>query len=125
MLAGANTHIDLDLGITAQNIAPALTLPKLHGDFNTINTVLAIQINGVVDDINQLSPELAELYQILAEREIFVISQAVAAIRDSARRFAIVLTVVLGSAWPLTIWARDRTVAAQADLITIPRGLSA
>jgi hypothetical protein len=28
---------------------------------------LAIQINGVVDDINQLSPELAELYQILAE----------------------------------------------------------
>ena len=46
MLAGVNTHIDLDLEITAQNIAPALTLPKLHGDFNTINAALAIQING-------------------------------------------------------------------------------
>jgi Family of unknown function (DUF5995) len=67
MLAGVNTHIDMDLGVTAQNIAPPLKLPKLHGDFNTINAVLAIQINGVVDDINQLSPELAELYQILAE----------------------------------------------------------
>ena len=85
MLAGVNTHIDLDLGITAQNIAPALTLPKLHGDFNTINAALAIQINGVVDDINQLSRELAELYQILAESEIFVISQAV---RDRAVRGA-------------------------------------
>ncbi len=49
MLAGVNTHIDLDLEITAQNIAPALTLPKLHGDFNTINAALAIQINGVVE----------------------------------------------------------------------------
>ena len=76
----------------------------------------------MVDDINQLSRELAELYQILAESEIFVISQAVAAIRDSAWRFAIVLTVVLGSARPLTIWARDRTVAAQVDLIYHPQG---
>jgi hypothetical protein len=50
-----------------------------------------------------------------------VISQAVAAIRDSAWRFAIVLTVVPGSARPLTIWARDRKVAAQVDLITTPR----
>ena len=30
MLAGVNAHIDLDLGITAQNIAPATKLPKLH-----------------------------------------------------------------------------------------------
>ena len=43
MLAGVNAHIDLDLGITAQNIAPAMKLPKLHDDFNTINAVLASQ----------------------------------------------------------------------------------
>ncbi len=51
-----------------------------------------------------------------------MISQAVAAIRDSAWRFAIVLTVVPGSARPLTIWARDRKVAAQVDLIYHPQG---
>jgi hypothetical protein len=54
MLAGVNAHIDLDLGITAQNIAPATKLPKLHDDFNTINAVLASQVNGLVDDIDQL-----------------------------------------------------------------------
>jgi hypothetical protein len=123
MLAGVNTHIDLDLGITAQNIAPAMKLLNLHGDFNTINAVLASQVNGVVDDINQLSPDLGELYQILAGNEIFLINQAVAAMRDSAWRFAIMLAVVPGFARPLTIWARDRKVAAQVDLIYHPPGV--
>ncbi len=44
MLAGVNAHIDLDLGIAAQNIAPAMKLPTLHKDFNTINAVLASQV---------------------------------------------------------------------------------
>jgi len=123
MLAGVNAHIDLDLGITAQNIAPATKLPKLHDDFNTINAVLASQVNGLVDDINQLSPELAELYQVLADNEIFLINQAVAAMRDSAWRFAILLAVVPGFTRPFTIWARDRKVAAQADLIYHPPGI--
>lgn len=123
MLGGVNAHIGLDLGIAAQNIAPAMKLPTLHGDFNTINAVLASQVNGVVDDINQLSPELAELYQILADHEIFLINQAVAAIRDSAWRFAIVLAVLPRFAHPLAIGVRDRTVAAQADLIYDPPGV--
>jgi hypothetical protein len=123
MLAGVNAHIDLDLGITAQNLAPGTKLPKLHDDFNTINAVLASQVNGVVDDINVLSPELAELYQVLAENEIFLINQAVAAMRDSAWRFAIVLALMPGFARPLTVWVRDRKVAAQGDLIYHPPGL--
>ena len=120
ILAGVNAHIDLDLGITAQNIAPATKLPQLHADFNTINAVLASQVNGLVDDIDQLSPELAELYQVLADNEIFLINETVAAMRDSAWRFAIVLAVVPGFTRPFTIWARDRQVAAQADLIYHP-----
>ncbi|OBJ11111.1 DUF5995 family protein [Mycobacterium sp. 1465703.0] len=123
MLAGMNAHIALDLGITAQNIAPATKLPALHHDFNTINAVLASQVNGLVDDINQLSPELAELYQVLAENEIFLIDQAVAAMRDSAWRFAVLLAVVPGVIRPFTILARDRQVAAQADLIYRPPGI--
>jgi hypothetical protein len=123
MLGGVNAHINLDLGITAQNVAPATKLPKLHDDFNTLNAVLASQVNGVVDDINQLSPELAELYQILADDEIFVINQAVAAMRDSAWRFAILLAVIPGFARHFAISVRDRTVAAQGDLIYHPPGI--
>jgi hypothetical protein len=123
MLAGVNTHIGLDLGITVQKITPGLRQFSLHDDFNTINAVLASQVEGVVDDINQLSPDLAQLYQILMDNEIFVINQAVAALRDSAWRFAIVLAVVPGFAQALTIRARDSTVAAQADLIYHPPGV--
>jgi len=123
MLGGVNAHIELDLGITAQNVAPRMKLPKLHDDFNTLNAVLASQVNGVVDDINQLSPELAHLYQILADNEIFVINQAVAAMRDSAWRFAILLAVIPGFTQHFAISARDRTVAAQADLIYHPPGI--
>jgi hypothetical protein len=123
MLAGVNAHIDLDLGITAQSIAPALKLPTLRADFNTINAVIASQVNGVVDDINQLSPDLADLYQILASHEIFLINQAVVAMRDSAWRFAIVLAVLPSFSWPLAIWLRDRKVAAQAELIYHPPGV--
>lgn len=123
MLAGVNAHIDLDLGITAQSIAPAIKLPKLQHDFNTINAVIASQVNGVVDDINQLSPDLADLYQILAGNEIFVINQAVAAMRDSAWRFATVLGLIPGFARPLAIWVRDRKVTTQAALIYRPPGV--
>ena len=123
MLAGVNAHIDLDLGIVAQNIAPAMKLPTLHRDFNTINAVLASQVEGVVDDINLLSPDLGELYQILAGHEIFLINQAVAAMRDSAWRFAMVLALTPGFTRPVTIWARDRKVAAQAEIIYHPPGV--
>jgi hypothetical protein len=123
ILAGVNAHIDLDLGITVQNIAPATRLPQLHDDYNTINAVLASQVNGLINDIDQLSPELAELYQVLANNEIFLINQTVRAMRDSAWRFAIVLAVVPGFTRPLTIWARDRQVAGQADLIYHPPGI--
>ena len=123
MLAGVNAHIELDLGITAQKIAPALKLPKLHDDFNTINAVLASQVNGVVHDINQLSPALADLYRVLADNEIFLINQAVATMRDSAWRFAILLAAIPRFAQPLAIGVRDRQVAAQVDLIYDPPGL--
>ena len=123
MLAGVNAHIDLDLGIAAQNIAPAMKLPTLHKDLNTINAVLASQVQGLVDDINLLSPDLADLYQILAGNEIFLINQAIAAMRDSAWRFAMVLAFVPGFTRPLTIWTRDRKVAAQAEVIYHPPGV--
>ena len=123
MLAGVNAHIQLDLGIVAQDIAPGTKLPGLHRDFNTINAVLASQVNGVVDDLNELSPALADIYHVLAENEIFLINQAVAIMRDSAWRFAVLLAAVPRFARPLAIGVRDRAVATQAEAIYHPPGL--
>jgi len=123
MLAGVNTHIALDLGIAAQSIAPRTRINRLHEDFNRINAVLASQVNGVVEDINEISPALADVYAVLMQHEIFVINEAVKAYRDSAWRFATVLTLEPGFARPATIWVRDRQVARQAELMYDPPGL--
>jgi Family of unknown function (DUF5995) len=123
MLAGVNVHIALDLGIAAQTVCPGAQLPKLKEDFSRINAVLASQVNGIVADIDELSPALADLYAVLMNNEIFLINEAVATFRDSAWRFAAILALEPGFARPLTIWARDRQVAGEAELIYDPPGL--
>ncbi len=124
MLGGVNAHIDLDLGIVAHTISPSGQLTSLHADFNTINAVLASQINDVVARLNELSPALADLYAVLEENEIFLINEAVRTYRDSAWRLAIILALEPAFARPLTIWARDRKVAEQGELIYDPPGLT-
>lgn len=117
MLAGVNTHIDLDLGIAAQTVAPRGNLAALHNDFNTVNAVLASQVSGVVDDLDELSPALAAIYRVLTGNEIFLIDEAVKTLRDSAWRFATILALEPAFAHPITIWARDCEVSRQVQLI--------
>lgn len=123
MLAGVNAHIDLDLGIAAQTIGTSAQVRALEEDFNRINAVLASQLNGIVEDINELSPALADVYAVLMQHEIFVINEALKTMRDSAWRFATILAVEPAFLRPITIWARDRKVARQVELIYDPPGV--
>jgi hypothetical protein len=122
MFVGVVAHILLDLGIVAREISPRL--PIFRNDFNTINAVLASQINGVVEDINELSPALADVYAVLQKHQIFVINEAVRNLRDSAWRFGMLLAAEPAFARPPTIWARDRQVASQEELIYDPPSLT-
>jgi hypothetical protein len=122
MLAGVNAHIDLDLGIVAETFGPGAQLPTLHEDFNRINAVLASQVNGVVESINELSPVLADLYAVLKENEIDLINEALKTFRDSAWSFAAILAAEPGFAHPATILVRDLQVAQQGALIYNPPG---
>ena len=123
MAAGVTAHILLDLGIVAREISPRL--PAIREDFDRINAVLASQISGVVEDINELSPALADVYAVLRDHQIFVINEAVRGLRDSAYRFGSVLAAEPSFARPPTIWVRDRQVAGQAQLIYDPPALIA
>ena len=117
MLAGVNTHIDLDLGIAAQTAAPRGNPAALHNDFNTVNAVLASQVSGVVGELDELSPALAALYRVMSDNEIFLIDEAVKTLRDSAWRFATVLAFEPAFVRPITVWARDCEVSTQVQLI--------
>jgi hypothetical protein len=123
MLAGINAHIALDLGIAAQTIGNRAQVQALHDDFNRINAVLASQVNGIVHDINELSPALADIYAVLMQHEVFVITEALRAMRDDAWRFATTLSLQPGLLRPFTIRLRDRTVAAKSELIYEPPGV--
>lgn len=121
MLAGINAHISLDLGIAAQAIDAKTS--DLKDDFDRINAVLASQVNGIVGDINELSPALAEIYAVLSNNEIFVINEAITQFRDDAWRFARILSFEPGCVRPVTIGIRDFAVAEQCGLIYHPPGL--
>jgi hypothetical protein len=124
MIAGVTTHIELDLGIVVSQITSGTKLSTLRNDFNTINAVLASQLNGIVASVGEVSPALADLYAVLANNEIFLVNQAVRSMRDSAWRFATLLTLEPGFARPPTIWARDRQVAGQVEVTFDPPGLT-
>ena len=120
MFAGVNVHIGLDLGIVAEALCPGPKLPTLREDFNRINAVLASQVRGVVEDINELSPVLADLYAVLKKDEINLINDTVEGYRDSAWRFATVLAATPGFADPAAIVVRDLQIAQQGALIYKP-----
>ena len=120
MLGGVNAHIGLDLGIVAQTIAAGAQLPTLHEDFNRLNAVLASQVSGVVEDINELSPVLADLYAVLQEQQIALINEAVGSFRDSAWRFAAILAASPDFIDPGVILARDLQVAQQGAVVYSP-----
>jgi hypothetical protein len=84
MLLGVNAHIALDLGVTAWQIAPPAPLSSLQSDFDAVNTVLAGQVKAVLDEIDAISPVLADVYGILQKDEIGIIDDTLIVFRDGA-----------------------------------------
>ena len=123
MVAGVNAHIDLDLGIAAEAVAPGPLLPTLHHDFNTVNAVLASQVSTVVQEINSLSPVLADIYNVLMNHELDLIADGLVVVRDSAWHFATVLASKPGFLDPTIISLHDLKVAGLGKLILNPPGL--
>ena len=118
MLGGILAHILLDLGIIAGELS--MKTSEARDDYDTINAVLASQIEGIVEDINELSPALADVYAVLKQNQIFVITELVRQLRDSAWRFGTILAAEPSFLRPPTIWVRDRQVARQVAVCYRP-----
>ena len=123
MVAGVNAHIDLDLGIAAETIAPGKQLQSLKNDFNTVNKVLARQVSTVVTEIDSLSPVLAAIYTLLMQYEFDLIADGLVIVRDSAWRFAELLAAEPAILHEATIDVHDLEVAELGHLILHPPGL--
>jgi hypothetical protein len=100
-------------------------LPSIEADFNTVNLVLASQVDGVVDEIDELSPVLSDIYDVLKKDEIDLIGDALKLFRDGAWTFATVLAAEPDFAHPPTIMIKDLEVAQFGTLIFYPPPLLA
>lgn len=123
MICGVNAHIDLDLGIAAEMVAPGKQIDSLHHDFNTVNAVLASQVSTVVMEIDSLSPVLADIYAVLMQHELDLIADGLVVVRDGAWRFAELLAHTPGFVDPSVIAVHDLKVAELGKLILDPPGL--
>jgi hypothetical protein len=56
LLSGMNAHINFDLGIAAQSVAPGSALASSRNDFDQINNILSGMIAKVRTDIESVSP---------------------------------------------------------------------
>jgi len=119
-ITGINTIDDV---IAASEIAPGSQIHALKGDFFKVNAVLASQVKGVLDQIEELSPVLADLYKVLMQHEIDLINAGLVILRDSAWRFASLLAVEPSIMHSATIMVKDLEVAKLGTLILYPPGL--
>ncbi|MDB5072830.1 MAG: hypothetical protein JWM87_3941 [Candidatus Eremiobacteraeota bacterium] len=120
MLAGMNAHIDLDLGITAWEIAKPGPLAALQDDFNMVNTVLTAQVKNVLDEIDEISPVLADIYDVLQKDEINLIDDGLIVARDRAWDFARLLAGEPSFLDSPTIGIRDLATAVLGALLLNP-----
>ena len=123
ILAGVNAHIDLDLGIAAEAVAPGRQIESLHHDFNIVNAVLASQVSTVVMEIDSLSPVLADIYAVLMQHELDLIADGLVIVRDGAWRFAKLLAATPSFVDPSVIAVHDLKVAEVGRVILAPPGL--
>ncbi len=69
LLTGMNAHINFDLGIAAQAVAPGAELASLAHDFNQINAILGAMVAKVRSDVEEVSPWINFLDRIAPSAE--------------------------------------------------------
>jgi hypothetical protein len=84
LLCGMNAHINFDLGIAAQAVAPGSELESLRNDFNVINGILGGMIVKVRNDIEEVSPWIKFLDHIDLSGEDALINFSLGKARASA-----------------------------------------
>ncbi|MEM7093449.1 MAG: DUF5995 family protein [Actinomycetota bacterium] len=84
LLLGMNAHINLDLGIAAEAVAPGGEIDGLKNDFDTINRILSELTNGFVVQVDALSPWFARINRIAGSADDEIIKWSIEGARLGA-----------------------------------------
>jgi hypothetical protein len=121
LLSGMNAHINFDLGIAAQAVAPGAELASLEHDFNQINNILGAMVAKVRSDVEEVSPwiKLLDSIEPAAENQFINFSL------DKARASAWLVANIVNSTPPAELARKlsilDDGVAVLGLLVGTPR----
>jgi hypothetical protein len=120
LLLGMNAHINLDLGISAAQVAPGKAIRELEADFNEINEVLAGHVQTVQDNLNTVSPMYRFVDDITGSLDRAVINFSIAKARAESWKLATTLAPMSGSDLEKRIEAQDKAVRGVAYMVLKP-----
>lgn len=121
LLVGMNAHINFDLGIAAQAVAPGPELPSLEHDFNVINEILSGMVAKVRSDVAEVSPWINFLGQIDSSGQATLIRFSLDKARASAWLVANIVNSTPPDQLPRKLSILDDGVAKLGSLIANPR----
>ena len=121
LLTGMNAHINLDLGIAAQTVAPGSELPSLQNDFNQINNILGGMIVKVRSDIEEVSPWIKLLDRYASQTEDRFINFSLGKARESAWLVANMINSTPAEKLTRELNILDEGVAKLGSLIGSPK----
>lgn len=120
LLLGMNAHINLDLGISAAEIAPGPALSGLRHDFDVINDILGELLGEMEDALARVSPLFHVIDRVCGADDEYLASFSIVQARAQAWRVACLLAGVPESLRPLLIDALDQQTAALGRLLVRP-----
>lgn len=121
LLMGSNAHINFDLGIAAQAVAPGSELPSLQPDFNLINDILGGMIVKVRSDIEEVSPWIKLLDRYSSQTEDRLINFSYGKARASAWLVANMINSTPTAQLGRELEILDDGVAAFGSLVAHPK----
>jgi hypothetical protein len=121
LLIGMNAHINLDLGIAAQTVAPGDALPALQTDFNRINDILGGMINRVRADVGEVSPWIRLLNSLPSQSDDRLINFSLNKARASSWLVANMINSTPTDKLGRELEILDQGVAKLGSLIANPR----
>jgi Family of unknown function (DUF5995) len=122
LLIGMNAHINFDLGIAAQAVAPGSELASLKTDFNRINDILAGMVQKVRSDVEEVSPWIKLLDAYASQTEDRLIDFSMSKARASAWLVANMVNSTPADKLGRELEILDEGVAKLGGLIASPKG---
>lgn len=123
LLLGINAHINLDLGIAAQQTCTGEKLASLQADFEMINTILAELVQPVENTLVSVSPWIGLIDKVNPKVDDCIMNFSMNIARNCAWKFAVDLNSLNASEQPTAIKRRDQEIAHFARKVVRPKGI--